>query len=383
LPLNFWRVSPPKQVDKPTGWEFIGPAERFDQRDHANSRLALRIGTPEYEDYYKRHPELKEKDDAERELFKRSDERLRLGEPINYQLSIMGTLGYGRRILAQNEFCTGEPSPNKVEIDPKVITEKIKALALAMGTDKVGITYLNENWIYTYRAHPYDPVPYGETVELPYKYIICMAFKLPLSCLRNAPDFGSTSASYWTYSRASLPAVILARIIRELGYEARATPPGNTPFFVVPHFVMAGIGEYSRMGICVTKEFGAAFKPSSVLTNMPLEVDKPVDFGLQRFCRKCKICAKNCPSGAISSGDWELVRGYRRWRIDGEKCRHFWDTIGRECSICVVSCPWTRMSNINRNLAVHKVFQDIYITLENRIYKRKIGPRPTWLKVKA
>lgn len=33
---------------------------------------------------------------------------------------------------------------------------------------------------------------------------------------------------------------------------------------------------------------------------MPIEPDKPVDLGIKRFCDKCKICAEECPSKAIS-----------------------------------------------------------------------------------
>ncbi|MBW1775242.1 MAG: hypothetical protein JRJ82_20505, partial [Deltaproteobacteria bacterium] len=49
-------VSPAPEVDEPT-YKVVGPIERVDQRDTMQSRTVLKPETPEYEDYYKRHPE--------------------------------------------------------------------------------------------------------------------------------------------------------------------------------------------------------------------------------------------------------------------------------------------------------------------------------------
>jgi len=39
---------------------------------------------------------------------------------------------------------------------------------------------------------------------------------------------------------------------------------------------------------------------SGVITDLPVASDKPIDFGLQEFCKTCKICATECPAGALS-----------------------------------------------------------------------------------
>ncbi len=39
-----------------------------------------------------------------------------------------------------------------------------------------------------------------------------------------------------------------------------------------------------------------------VLTDMPAERDRPIDFGVSAFCERCKKCAIHCPAGAISHG---------------------------------------------------------------------------------
>jgi hypothetical protein len=64
-------IRPPEEVDKPT-YGIVGPVQRVDSRDHSYSRIALRHGTPPYEDYYSRHPEKKEVDDEMRKRGKES-----------------------------------------------------------------------------------------------------------------------------------------------------------------------------------------------------------------------------------------------------------------------------------------------------------------------
>jgi ferredoxin len=84
-----------------------------------------------------------------------------------------------------------------------------------------------------------------------------------------------------------------------------------------------------------------------VTTNLPLIPDKPIDFGVQAFCKSCKICAKNCPSGAIPMGDKEEFNGYRRYRINKEKCHNFWSSnLGNTgCRLCIAVCPYSRKAN--------------------------------------
>ena len=53
---------------------------------------------------------------------------------------------------------------------------------------------------------------------------------------------------------------------------------------------------------------------------MPLAHDKPIDFGLQRFCESCQKCARECPSGAITAGPKLMFNGYETWKSDSQKC---------------------------------------------------------------
>ena len=74
----------------------------------------------------------------------------------------------------------------------------------------------------------------------------------------------------------------------------------------------------------ITPEVGCNFRPAVITTNIPMATDKPIDIGVDDFCLHCKVCAEQCPSGAIPMGDKVEVRGYRRWKIDTAKCQNFW-----------------------------------------------------------
>lgn len=90
---------------------------------------------------------------------------------------------------------------------------------------------------------------------------------------------------------------------------------------IMPRLVaLAGLGEFSRLGIVVNPFMGAAFKAAAVLTDLPLVPDGPIDFGLQNYCSVCKICAEQCPMHAISTGEQEEYRGYMLWRTDERRC---------------------------------------------------------------
>jgi len=376
-------ISPPRKVDKPT-YEIVGPVERFDFRDNVIARKLLQPSTPEYDEYYSRHPETKVADDDRRRraniaASKRADEDL-----INEKIAVSSF--YGTLLLSHPDIVntpvkhfvigTDIVETGRAEIDPKVMSRKIKALALQLGAAKVGITELNQNWVY---SHFWS----NEPVELDYKYIICMAFLEDPFMQYNQTGLGQFFEVGFRYAYGSLVSSIMGNLIRNLGW--RATPlPNVSPYLVVPTFIDAGIGEQGRCGIVITKEFGNAFRPGAVATDMPLATDKPVDFGLQDFCEKCQICVDTCPSKAIPRGDKTIVHGVRKWKIDDEKCYTYWNTIGHPCGICQLVCPWNHPNNLVHNVIREMNekfagFRSFAINADKFFYKHKPGREPKWM----
>jgi reductive dehalogenase len=162
--------------------------------------------------------------------------------------------------------------------------------------------------------------------------------------------------SFQAYAHLGLVAETLADYIRRLGWEAE---PQYGPSLVnrysvllPPLLLAAGLGEVSRAGIVLHPYLGLGFKAAAVLTNLPLATDRPIDFGLQRFCATCKICAENCPSQAISTGAKVMYNGYETWKLDVRRCAsfNFLNKHGTMCNRCVKSCPWTQPTSWPHNL---------------------------------
>ncbi len=240
----------------------------------------------------------------------------------------------------------GEPAEPLKMKSPEKTAVLIKKIAYQLGSVLVGITKLNPDWVYSHamRGRGFDP---EQPLEIPkhWEYAIVVGTPMSWDPMYANPNYGT---SLDAYSKTRIVALRLTSFIKQLGYPARPHVPGTEYDLMVPPVVIdAGLGEQGRHGVVITPELGSNFRPAVITTNLPMKVDKPIEFGVQDFCRTCKICAENCPSGSISTGKREEVRGYRRYKIDSAKCHSFWfSNLGNlGCRICVAVCPYTRKSN--------------------------------------
>ena len=70
---------------------------------------------------------------------------------------------------------------------------------------------------------------------------------------------------------------------------------GNEYGLNIPLAIDAGLGELGRNGLLTTEQFGPRLRLCKVLTDLPSELDSPVDMGVQHFCETCERCAEACP----------------------------------------------------------------------------------------
>jgi ferredoxin len=381
-------ITPPKRVDKPT-YEIVGPVERYDMRDYTYSRITLRPGTPNYKEYYSRHPQQEAIDeDMRKRADKSGAERLKK-DPVNEHIALSGF--YGTMAVSPpkvvNSFKKmplhppGKMDVVKLDLDPEKMATKLKGFALHLGAFRVGITKLNQDWVYTH-----NNAPWGGPVDMDYENIVCMAFAQSPFMTDTLDGFAENFEVGWMYSYASYISIIMANFIRNLGWRARPLPAFNAPYIVPPVFVDAGIGEFGRCGYTISKEVGNDWRPGAVATDMPLAYDRPVDFGIQDFCDKCGICADQCPADAIPKGRnaKTVVRGVRRWQVDGDGCYKYWMNIGHACGVCQTVCPWSHHTNLFHK-AVRETadrFQNLRTLLikgEEIFYRQKRGPEPRWM----
>ncbi|KAB8333562.1 4Fe-4S dicluster domain-containing protein [Scytonema tolypothrichoides VB-61278] len=78
---------------------------------------------------------------------------------------------------------------------------------------------------------------------------------------------------------------------------------------------------------------------ATVVTDLPLAVDVPVDIGVDDFCALCRLCVDQCPPQAIFSVK-QLVRGEVKWYVNFDRCAPYF-SVNHSCGICVEVCPWS------------------------------------------
>jgi ferredoxin len=149
---------------------------------------------------------------------------------------------------------------------------------------------------------------------------------------------------------------------------------------------MAGLGELSRIGELVLSPFvGPRFKTVVLTTDLPLAVDRPIDFGLQDFCAKCTKCARECPCMAIPFGPKVMFNGYEMWKPDVEKCAKYRVTNakGSACGRCMKTCPFNTEGLLAHRLflwlAIHVPASRAWIArLDDRVANGSINPTKKW-----
>jgi reductive dehalogenase len=223
----------------------------------------------------------------------------------------------------------------------EAMARHIKETAYFLRSDMVGICELPPYAVYTHSKHD------GKSVELNHKYAIAILIDQDwrTASAFDGSDWISNSMSFLSYSTTGFIACVLADYIRRLGYPARAHHAMNYQVMVPPILLWAGLGEMCRIGDVVLNPFlGPRFKAAVVTTDLPLAVDKPIDFGLQDFCDKCGKCAEHCPSGAISHGDKIMYNGYQKWDNSVERCTamRVGNQQGSGCGTCIKVCPWNK-----------------------------------------
>ncbi len=357
------------EVEEPT-YDVVGPTSRPDARvENIFSRRgmfmrqyrAVREGG-EFDEllqrYYDEHPEDLELDKLAVEEIgpkQRADEQtygeqFRLAEAWS---SAMGAVGprppQGPPEVADfprpGRFGSA-PEPAMMK-DPAQTSELIKKVSHELGSTLVGIAKLNPDWVYLHPMQGRGFENTDEPLEVPAHWVYAVVVGTPMSWdpMYANPNYGTSNDAY---SRSRIIATRVAAFIKSLGYAARTHVPGNSYDLMVPPIAIdAGLGEQGRHGVMITPEVGCNLRPAIVTTNLPLVPDKPIDFGVQDFCAHCKICAEQCPSGAIPMGDKVEVRGYRRYQIDRGKCLNFWSSnLGNMgCRLCISVCPYTRKAN--------------------------------------
>jgi reductive dehalogenase len=230
---------------------------------------------------------------------------------------------------------------------PAEMASEIKRVARAFGADLVGVTSTDERWTYThkYSAQTQGTKPNDVLSDL--DNVIVVATAMDYDLVKTVPSALSGAATGLGYTHDVATVLALAQYIRNLGY--RAVPSLNDTALAIPYALKAGLGEYGRHGLLITKEYGPRVRLGKVFTDLPLAHDGPTRFGVREFCEICRRCTDACPPKAIAGGapsaetyNVSNIKGVRKWSVDAERCFSFWAGQNSDCSICIRVCPYNK-----------------------------------------
>jgi epoxyqueuosine reductase len=222
------------------------------------------------------------------------------------------------------------------------LNEELTSLLLASGASLVGFADLKET-----DAEARENFPYGISIAIALNPKIISAIKI-----------GPTAAYHAEYKRVNdlLDNIGIKTVLflKEKGYQAKARPATFNEDKAalaakLPHKTVAtraGLGWIGKCALLITRQFGAAVRLTTVLTDAPVITGEPVN---KSFCKHCSYCVNACPANAITGKNWqagmprdaifnalacrEMARGLSR-RLIGESVSI--------CGLCIVACPWTK-----------------------------------------
>ncbi len=256
----------------------------------------------------------------------------------------------------------GEPVKEKKEISPEKFCKTITEFAKFYGACDVSFLKLKPHHFYSHNGR--HASNWGNTTAQTDKTAISLVVPMRVEMLKEAPTSSVLQESAQKYVEAAKVSNIVAGFIRNFGFNARAHNDANYDILCVPIAVESGLGELSRMGLLMHKIHGPCVRLAVVTTDADLPetiVDSPLY--MEEFCRICKKCADNCPSGSVTHDDEPSSRNIRHWSIQQEKCFSYWKTIGSDCGLCIGVCPYTKPDTL-----IHK-FVRFYIS-RNAINQR-------------
>jgi len=317
----------------------VGEQTRVDERDAVFHRFyRLQPGTPEFELYYRDHPEKLEFDNEVRSLPPLSAPHSHFYHPFTsaFQAATFTAL---EDITREIEWKSSPLGESPVEATPEEFTHRIKGFARYLGADLVGTAKLNPAYVYSHIGR--SPGPWGREIRLDHTHAVAIAVEMHHNMVEQAPGNATTTETAKQYFEAAKIAMQVARYVNFLGYEARAHIDANYRVLCIPIAVDAGLGELGRLGLLITPEFGPRVRLAVVTTDLPLAEDRPRVFGVREFCEICMKCATVCPSESVDGGKKALYAGVEKWQTRRDTCYRMWRTYGSDCNLCVKVCPYS------------------------------------------
>lgn len=208
---------------------------------------------------------------------------------------------------------------------PADLTAALKAQAAALGMSAVGVAEHDPKYTFA----PFVGRNVGERV------VVCI-LEQNYDATQLIPSERSERAALSTYGQLEDRLVQLAEWLQAQGYRARPEDYIGESMFI--HYaVAAGLGQLGLNGQLLTPQAGSRCRINVLTTDAPLELDAPVDHGIEGVCDRCQACVRRCPVGAIPAVRKEH-RGVTKAKLNTKRCLPI-VTQAAGCSVCMKVCP--------------------------------------------
>jgi reductive dehalogenase len=348
--------------------------QRFDERDTMFARMARRAGTPEYDDYYARRPGLRKADDRIRDLPRLCRPG---GRHYHPEISPRADRYFEDILEIQPDEAAVRRWIDALESSTNPTTT-VKEMARGLGAVAAGCAPVEPAFVYTHKGrHDAD---YGHEIHLDHPTALVFLVEMDFDAMQRAPQAETIRESARQYFRAAEISKTVVAVLEARGFQAKSHHDAHYDVILPPLAVRAGLGELGRNNILIADRHGSRVRIGAVTTTMPLEPDRPVSLGADHFCERCRKCAENCPSHALSLGEKEDVRGFSKWPTNVERCYGYWRSVGTDCGICMAVCPFSHRDNWFHQIVRQMVRRapwthQMALWFDDRIYGRRWNPR--------
>ena len=145
------------------------------------------------------------------------------------------------------------PAEQKFVVDdPVAMAAEIKRVARLFGANMAGVTALDPRWLYATRTElrSFDPKPNDLPDGL--TNVIVMGHGMDYDLVNAYPSALAGAAVGMGYSGEAATVAQLSQYIRNLGYQAVGSM--NDTALVIPMAIQAGLGQYGRNQMVITKD---------------------------------------------------------------------------------------------------------------------------------
>ncbi len=345
------------------------PIARMDERDVMFSRAARVSGTPEYDEYYSRHPDQQ-----------RGDDHIRAMPPLMGP----GAAKFHPELSVEAErffedIFAIEPDGAVVERWHDTIDGSddrdgaVREMFRSLGAVAVGATALRPEYIYTHKGR--FPGDYGHEVSLDHPSVLLFLVEMDFDAMQRAPAVEVMRESARQYYQAAVISKTATAVLEALGYRAKSHHDAHYDCILPPLAVEAGLGEVGRHNILIADRYGTRVRIGAVSTDFPLSHNRPISLGVEHFCLHCRKCAVSCPSRSLEAGERQEVRGVLKWPTEVERCYAYWRQMSSDCGICMSVCPFSHRSNlfhntVRRMIRLNPWIRRLAIPLDSLVYGR-------------